>query len=194
MRVRFDPVPDALLPELTSAQRRSLRSTDGLTEEQCQSLFRKQTGESGICGRPTERFFVDHDHTTGAIRGLLCQSCNSILGSYGENREVLQAQANRREFCEFPPLSIISGPEGVGFRAAYEKQDGCCARCLSPTPQKQTSMFHRHKESGLPATLCLHCHRLCSWSSDIQPSIFKNAIVYLDRPPAYPGKLPKERP
>jgi Recombination endonuclease VII len=81
--------PDATLPGLSSARRRSLLSTYGLTEEQYQSLFRNQKGECGICGRPAKRFFVDHDHTTGAIRSLLCQSRNSILGSYGENREVL---------------------------------------------------------------------------------------------------------
>jgi hypothetical protein len=32
---------------------------------------------------------VDHDHETGAIRGLLCKHCNSSLGKLGDNLEGL---------------------------------------------------------------------------------------------------------
>jgi hypothetical protein len=49
--------------------------------------FRDQHGHAcGICGA-TEIVYVDHDHTTGRPRGLLCPSCNSAIGLLGESPE-----------------------------------------------------------------------------------------------------------
>lgn len=57
----------------------------GITDDMYWSLYRKQGGRCGICelrlrSDRYKRFAVDHDHTTGAIRGLLCGSCNTALG------------------------------------------------------------------------------------------------------------------
>lgn len=37
-----------------------------------------------ICGT-TEQLFVDHDHITGQIRGVLCRKCNSAIGMLGDS-------------------------------------------------------------------------------------------------------------
>ena len=34
-------------------------------------------------------FFVDHNHNTGEVRGLLCNNCNSALGKFGDSTKVL---------------------------------------------------------------------------------------------------------
>lgn len=56
----------------------------GITLEQYNSLPQ----ECGICGTKEagrgHKMFVDHCHTSGKVRGLLCNSCNRGLGFLGE--------------------------------------------------------------------------------------------------------------
>lgn len=43
-----------------------------------------------ICGS-SEFLNVDHCHVTGAVRGVLCQGCNSALGGFKEDPERIEA-------------------------------------------------------------------------------------------------------
>jgi hypothetical protein len=43
-----------------------------------------------VCGE-TERTVLDHDHVTGATRGILCNGCNAALGFVKENTKTLQS-------------------------------------------------------------------------------------------------------
>jgi hypothetical protein len=71
-----------------------LRSVYGITEQEYLQLFEEQKGVCAICGRPEKesrfRLSVDHSHTTGKIRALLCNACNTGLGHFEENIEYLQ--------------------------------------------------------------------------------------------------------
>jgi hypothetical protein len=53
----------------------------GITDARYFELLDGQGGVCGICGTTpkTRRLHVDHDHRTGAIRGLLCHRCNRAL-------------------------------------------------------------------------------------------------------------------
>ena len=58
--------------------------TYGLTAEQYDDLLKRQGGKCAICrNKPkSKRLAVDHDHGTGAVRGLLCSRCNhDLMGS-----------------------------------------------------------------------------------------------------------------
>jgi hypothetical protein len=59
-----------------------LRNTFGLTIKQYDEKFKIQKGLCAICGRPPgkKRLAVDHNHTTGKIRNLLCTGCNFVTG------------------------------------------------------------------------------------------------------------------
>ena len=60
---------------------RNLKVKFKLTIEDYDLMLSNQAGVCKICQRPpkTKRLAVDHDHETGAIRGLLCGPCNTAL-------------------------------------------------------------------------------------------------------------------
>lgn len=55
----------------------------GMTTEQYSALVARPCE---VCGDATEpRRHVDHNHSTGEVRGVLCGNCNRALGVLGEN-------------------------------------------------------------------------------------------------------------
>ena len=66
----------------------------GITPIEYDRLYQIQQGRCAICKtHQTElgrMLSVDHNHTTGKVRGLLCDLCNSILGHAKDSVEVLE--------------------------------------------------------------------------------------------------------
>lgn len=58
-----------------------IKNRYGLTIEQYESMKISQHNACAICGQ-VKKLLVDHDHTTGQVRGMLCAGCNSGLGHY----------------------------------------------------------------------------------------------------------------
>lgn len=77
-----------------------LRSTYGITLEQYNAMVATQKGRCAICNRPPPRhgryrkLVVDHDHATGEVRSLLCNPCNTAMGSLGEDAGRCRAVAD----------------------------------------------------------------------------------------------------
>lgn len=70
----------------------------GLTPEDLASLEAKQNNCCAVCNLPAGknwrgRLFVDHDHNTGKVRGLLCNDCNVGIGRFRDNPALLKAAA-----------------------------------------------------------------------------------------------------
>lgn len=66
-----------------------------MTPEMFEDLLNKHDRGCGICHkkeRSSERkpLVIDHDHTTGEIRGILCDNCNRGLGLLKDSQEILQ--------------------------------------------------------------------------------------------------------
>lgn len=76
----------------------------GITIEQYEALFSAQGGACAICARPpgTKPLCVDHDHNTGAVRGLLCSQCNTALGVFGDNEAGLRKALDYLATAEVP--------------------------------------------------------------------------------------------
>ena len=68
---------------------RHLKYLYGITVEQYEEMLEKQGGHCAACPRTPDQekhgvLHVDHDHKTDAVRGLLCQRCNTGLGLLNE--------------------------------------------------------------------------------------------------------------
>lgn len=66
----------------------------GITTEDVDRMLAEQGGACAICVRPfddTPR--IDHDHDTGAVRGLLCHNCNAALGLMRDEPDNLRRAA-----------------------------------------------------------------------------------------------------
>ena len=84
-------------------------------------LYKAQLGRCFICqsarginpedpkGKGAQRLGWDHNHTTGAVRGLLCTkgewSCNRIVGRY---RDRPDAFARGARYLEQPPAAVLA--------------------------------------------------------------------------------------
>ena len=78
----------------------SRRYKFGISQEQYDQMLKDQNGACKICGKPeiavyksgkVKQLAVDHDHTTGEIRGLLCGTCNTAIGSLNSVELLLKA-------------------------------------------------------------------------------------------------------
>lgn len=96
-RARYDPALN---------QSRKLAAY-GMTVDDYDRLLADQGGGCAICGGEAGgrwgRFFVDHDHSTGAVRGLLCLRCNRAIGLLNDDPEVAERLARYLSYPQPPP-------------------------------------------------------------------------------------------
>lgn len=65
----------------------------GITKNEFLSNLEKQKECCAICSKPFDnhvRVYIDHCHTTGKVRGLICFHCNTGLGHFKDNSTLLQ--------------------------------------------------------------------------------------------------------
>jgi hypothetical protein len=72
-------------------QRDRLKFRYGVTPEQVAAVAEEQNHRCAICRERPDKLVIDHCHTTGKFRALLCGQCNSALGLLAENPEILKA-------------------------------------------------------------------------------------------------------
>ena len=66
----------------------------GMTFEKYEAMLDEQNNVCAICSSPPpdhhkKRLNIDHCHTTGRVRGLLCDVCNRALGLFKDSPDVL---------------------------------------------------------------------------------------------------------
>lgn len=67
-------------------QKWAIKTRYGLTPSDVQAMLEKQGGACAICVLPLTKHHIDHCHTTGKVRGLLCHRCNTRLGGLDDKQ------------------------------------------------------------------------------------------------------------
>lgn len=70
------------------------KSLYGLKPGEYDAMYESQKGACKICAKNFDRLYIDHDHKSGKVRGLLCHSCNVAIGHLADNTEVLNNAIN----------------------------------------------------------------------------------------------------
>lgn len=69
----------------------ALRFKYGITRVERDAMLESQGGVCAICLTPPVVPHVDHNHSTGAVRSILCIHCNTLLGHAKEDPARLRA-------------------------------------------------------------------------------------------------------
>lgn len=97
-KARRDRDPEQERLKQRSAQ---LRHYYGIDLKEYEHLLVRQGGRCAICGVEEcvsgKSFSVDHDHSTGIVRGILCMDCNVSLGKMKDDPGLLRAAADYLE-------------------------------------------------------------------------------------------------
>ena len=105
--------PEAVKRHMLRAQ---LKHSYGITPEDYEKMLEAQGHRCAICGTMENgksrwpgvrrKLCVDHDHSTGKVRGLLCSSCNLTLG-------IVEAEWKIKKCAEYLGLELrlLKAPE-----------------------------------------------------------------------------------
>jgi len=112
--------PEVKARKLANHRSYLLLTRYSLTEEQRQQMLEGQGRKCRICGKPNPKC-IDHCHSTGTVRGVLCHQCNLGLGHFFDNPSLLNKAIDY--LCSPPPAAhsrrrsppaAIGAPNGDG--------------------------------------------------------------------------------
>lgn len=95
----------------------------GISIDEYEKLYKEQCGKCKICGTTDSknyglRLSVDHCHTEGSVRGLLCGICNRSLGGFKDDPQLLYQAI------------IYLGGQDVFMDDVASNAASCYAECL----------------------------------------------------------------
>lgn len=191
---RLDPI---------EAKREKLWDRHKITLKDFNSMLLNQDNKCGICNGPftnKEPFIpcVDHDHgPSGKIRGLLCRHCNSGMGGFKDDPELLSRAIDwlqgttvfkkcaKKEIKELKirPQRKYANKRKFGitldqFNSMMADQGYECGICGKNIIENVNNIDHDHTSSKIRGVLCAQCNRSIGLLQD-NIKIIQNAITWL---------------
>jgi hypothetical protein len=91
-----------------------LRKTYGLEVMELALLQELQGHACGVCGCQDPALHIDHNHTTGVVRGLLCRSCNMVEGYINKmNIQPKEFAQRLQAYLDNPPFQQMKEKESA---------------------------------------------------------------------------------
>lgn len=175
----------------------NLKYNYGLTLDQYTKILIEQDYKCKICGiihseeKKHRRLFVDHNHDTDRVRGLLCHTCNVGLGSAYENIEILNNAiyylennayiTNYREKSNVLKYGkIVKYKLKSIYATLLHRQNNKCAICKEEFKHlDKHAIDHDHVTGNIRGLLCGTCNKLLGCARDNKDTI-RNMIKYLE--------------
>ena len=63
----------------------------GIDRDKYNTLYKNQEGKCAICKIDRKVLHIDHSYKTSKVRGLLCGKCNTGLGQFNDDKDILAA-------------------------------------------------------------------------------------------------------
>lgn len=63
----------------------------GITEDEYNNKVLEQENKCLVCKKAVHRLYIDHCHSTGKVRGLLCNPCNLFVGAVEKDLDKTRA-------------------------------------------------------------------------------------------------------
>jgi hypothetical protein len=108
---------------------KSLITNYGLTVQQYRKLIAAAGGVCPICQQSTEQWHVDHDHTTGKVTGVVCNSCN--IGALARTFHDPAFIRRLLDYVENPPAGPLA------------------AQAVNPRPPQLHAMWDHSRRAGI---------------------------------------------
>ena len=104
-------------------KRKQHYKTYGLSPDQVKSKLKSQDFCCAICGKPERdkrknRLCIDHNHETGAVRGMLCSRCNAALGFFEDDPALLKEAIRYLRRHQFNGTQSITTEQPHSYHAA----------------------------------------------------------------------------
>lgn len=164
-----------------SARRKwKLATKYGISEEVYTALLASQNGGCAICSggcSPRKHFDVDHCHSTGKVRGLLCRNCNNAIGLFADDTRAVERAVlylfttpDFTQVCSESAEPVFSADKIAALKCRYGispalykwffvTQGGKCAVCDKPCKTgKLLSVDHCHDTGRVRGLLCRVCN------------------------------------
>lgn len=135
----------------------------GLAPEAVDAMIAQQHGKCALCPKylsNLKRICVDHDHTTSAVRGLLCDSCNLRLRGFETSGYLAAADAYLER--EWTPWSGDHSRKrkavAMGLLAAQQGRCGICETSVADFRRGVAAVDHCHETDLIRGVLCWTCN------------------------------------
>ncbi len=111
-----------------------------------EELFEFQGGRCAICGEKPERLDYDHDYSTGLPRGLVCHSCNLLLGRYENGKYTGNVEALRSKIERFLANTPVSQVQDLKTNGSQDILSGSREWCTGSQPTERYMLsYSRNK-------------------------------------------------
>ena len=146
--------------------------------------------ECPICQRNLNsghiKLSIDHNHTTGKVRGVLCNRCNIALGMLKENPEIIKQAIAYLSIDFSNNITYQSVRKRKQLVQVYDElvkqRSETCRICGkdSQANKRKLAIDHNHNEGNIRDLLCSNCNLSLGLIKENKESL-ANMIKYLEQ-------------